>query len=91
MTSSSRSSRASVRSPGAPLKASARAADQDDLALLERLAHDLKSNSAMIGLQTLSEAAAAIELASRERRSEDARAGVDRLESLVADALAALL
>ena len=29
------------------------AADQDDLALLERLAHDLKSNSAMIGLQAL--------------------------------------
>ena len=67
------------------------AADQDDLAVLERLAHDLKSNSAMIGLQALSETAAAIELASREGRSEDASAGVERLESLVADALAALL
>ena len=66
------------------------AADQDDLALLERLAHDLKSNSAMIGLQALSEAAAAIELASREGRSEGARADVERLEILVTDALDAL-
>ena len=66
------------------------AAVQDDLALLERLAHDLKSNSAMIGLQALSMTAAAIELASREGRSEDARVGVERLGSLVTDALDAL-
>ena len=44
----------------------------------------------MIGLQALSMTAAAIELASREGRSEDARVGVERLGSLVTDALDAL-
>ena len=66
------------------------AAREGDFASLERLAHDLKSNAAMIGLQALSQVAAAIELASREGRAGEARDGVGGLATLISDALNAL-
>ena len=66
------------------------AAKNNDIEIVERSAHDLKSNARTLGLQRLSDHCRGIELACKEGRLEDARRGIDHIDALLAEALGAL-